>query len=144
MMRNVLVAFDGSDSAKRAVQYLIDFAREHSATLNVHLINVQQPPIVYGEYMTGDLIERMEKSAADQAQHLLDWPAEQLQAAGITHSRHTAQGNIPEQIGLAVKKLGCDTVVMGTRGLGNLTGLLMGSVATRVVHEVPVPVLLVK
>lgn len=143
-MRNVLVAFDGSDSAKRAVQYLIDFAREHSATLNVHLINVQQPPIVYGEYMTSDLIERMEKSAADQAQHLLDWPAEQLQAAGITHSRHTAQGNIPEQIGLAVKKLGCDTVVMGTRGLGNLTGLLMGSVATRVVHEVPVPVLLVK
>ena len=45
-MRNVLVAFDGSDSSKRAVQYLIDFAREHSATLNVHLLNVQQPPIV--------------------------------------------------------------------------------------------------
>ena len=37
-----------------------------------------------------------------------------------------------------------DTVVMGTRGLGNFSGLLMGSVATRVVHEVPVPVLLVK
>lgn len=143
-MRNVLVAFDGSDSAKRAIQYLIDFAREHSATLEVNLINVQQPPLVYGEYMTGDLIERIEESAAKQAQHLLDWPAEQLQAAGITHSRHTAQGNIPEQIGLAVKKLGCDTVVMGTRGLGNFSGLLMGSVATRVVHEVPVPVLLVK
>lgn len=143
-MRNVLVAFDGSDSAKRAIQYLIDFAREHSATLEVHLINVQQPPLVYGEYMTGDLIERIEESAAKQAQHLLDWPAEQLQAAGIPHSRHTAQGNIPEQIGLAVKKLGCDTVVMGTRGLGNFSGLLMGSVATRVVHEVPVPVLLVK
>lgn len=143
-MRNVLVAFDGSDSSKRAIHYLIDFAREHSATLEVNLLNVQQPPIVYGEYMTGDLIERMEQSASNQAQHLLDWPAEQLQAAGITHSRHTAQGNIPEQIGLAVKKLNCDTVVMGTRGLGNFSGLLMGSVATRVVHEVPVPVLLVK
>jgi nucleotide-binding universal stress UspA family protein len=33
---------------------------------------------------------------------------------------------------------------MGTRGLGNFTGLLLGSVATRVVHEVSVPVLLVK
>ncbi|HTN31898.1 MAG TPA: universal stress protein [Pseudomonas sp.] len=143
-MRNVLVAFDGSDSSKRAIQYLIDFARDHSATLEVSLLNVQQPPIVYGEYMTGDLIERMEQSASSQAQHMLDWPAEQLQAAGITHSRHTAQGNIPEQIGLAVKKLNCDTVVMGTRGLGNFSGLLMGSVATRVVHEVPVPVLLVK
>ena len=143
-MRNVLVAFDGSDSSKRAIHYLIDFAREHSATLEVHLLNVQQPPIVYGEYVTGELIERMEQSATSQAQHLLDWPAAQLQAAGITHSRHTAQGNVPEQIDLAVEKLNCDTVVMGTRGLGNFSGLLMGSVATRVVHEVPVPVLLVK
>lgn len=143
-MRNVLVAFDGSDSSKRAVEYLINFARDYSATLEVHLINVQQPPIVYGEYMTGDLIERMEKSATHQAEHLLDWPAGQLQAASIPHVRHTAQGNVPEQIALAVKKFNCDTVVMGTRGLGNLSGLLMGSVATRVVHDVPVPVLLVK
>ena len=33
---------------------------------------------------------------------------------------------------------------MGTRGLGSFTGMLMGSVANRVVHEVSVPVLLVK
>jgi nucleotide-binding universal stress UspA family protein len=33
---------------------------------------------------------------------------------------------------------------MGTRGLGSFAGMLLGSVATRVIHEVSVPVLLVK
>jgi nucleotide-binding universal stress UspA family protein len=33
---------------------------------------------------------------------------------------------------------------MGTRGMSRLGNLVMGSVANRVVHEVPVPVLLVK
>ncbi len=143
-MRNVLLAFDGSDSSKRALQYVIDFAREYNATLELHLLNVQHEPMVYGEYMTGDVIEQVGKSVRAEASKILEWPAAQLVAAGITHQTHTALGNIPEQIALAAKKLGCDTVVMGTRGLGSFTGMLMGSVATRVVHEVPVPVLLVK
>jgi nucleotide-binding universal stress UspA family protein len=35
-------------------------------------------------------------------------------------------------------------VVMGTRGLGAVTGMLLGSVATKVIHLSDVPVLLVK
>ncbi|MNU09423.1 Universal stress protein G [compost metagenome] len=48
------------------------------------------------------------------------------------------------QVSEFADRLGCDTVVMGTRGLGSFTGMLLGSVATRVIHEVSVPVLLVK
>ena len=67
-----------------------------------------------------------------------------LQAGGLTCETHTQLGNVAEQINDAVKRLGCDTVVMGTRGLGSFTGLVLGSVANRVIHEVSVPVLLVK
>lgn len=143
-MRKVLVAFDGSDSAKRALQYVIDFARDHAATLEVHLLNVQHEPLLYGEYVTSDFIEQLQRSLLDEAAAALVWPADQLQEAGIKHKCHTALGNVAGQISALVDQQHCDTVVMGTRGLGSFAGMLLGSVATRVLHEVSVPVLLVK
>lgn len=143
-MRKILLAFDGSDSSKRAVQYLIDFTRAHAAAPEVHLVNVQHEPALYGEYVTDEMFDNMRQSLLVAARETLVWAADQLQAAGIAHEEHVALGNIAEQISLAAKQLQCDTVVMGSRGLGTFTGMLLGSVATRVVHEVPVPVLLVK
>ncbi|MDA7088466.1 universal stress protein [Pseudomonas sp. SA3-5] len=143
-MRKVLVAFDGSDSSKRALQYVIDFARDHAATLEVHLLNVQHEPVLYGEYVTGAIIEQMQQSLQATASEILEWPVDQLKAAGIRYKAHNALGNVAAQVSEFADQLGCDTVVMGTRGLGSFTGMLLGSVATRVVHEVSVPVLLVK
>ncbi|MDM8349229.1 universal stress protein [Pseudomonas sp. sp1636] len=143
-MRKVLVAFDGSDSSKRALQYVIDFARDHAATLEVHLLNVQYEPVLYGEYVTGEFIDQLQQSLLVAAAKALEWPVDQLQAAGIGHKTHTALGNVAAQVSEFADRLGCDTVVMGTRGLGSFTGMLLGSVATRVIHEVSVPVLLVK
>lgn len=143
-MRNVLIAFDGSDSSKHAVQYVIDFAQTHGATLNVHLINVEQEVALYGEYVSAEMIANIQRSMLDKAEHKLDWAHGQLNAAGIVSEKHSALGNVAERINDAVKQLKCDTVVMGTRGLGTFTGMVMGSVATRVIHEVEVPVLLVK
>lgn len=143
-MRKVLVAFDGSDSSKRALQYVIDFARDHSVAVQVHLLNVQLEPTLYGEYITPEMIDQMQQKLLDAASKTLEWAGDQLRSAGIESQTHTALGNVAEQVALLVEQQNCDTVVMGTRGLGNFTGLLLGSVATRVVHEVSVPVLLVK
>lgn len=143
-MRKILLAFDGSDSSKRALQYLLDFVRMHTATLEVHLLNVQHEPALYGEYITDEMVSNMRHSLEVAADEALEWPADQLQAAGIAHEKHIAFGGVAEQISLVAKHLQCDTVVMGTRGLGSFTGMLLGSVATRVIHEVSVPVLLVK
>jgi nucleotide-binding universal stress UspA family protein len=143
-MRKVLVAFDGSDSSKRALQYVIDFARDHAATLEVHLLNVQHEPVLYGEYVTGAIIEQMQQSLQASAAEILEWPVDQLKAAGISYKAHTALGNVAAKVSEFADQLSCDTLVMGTRGLGSFTGLLLGSVVTRVVHEVSVPVLLVK
>ena len=53
-------------------------------------------------------------------------------------------GEPATQIAEVARELGCDLVVMGTRGLGTHTAGLLGSVAQGVVEHAGVPVLLVK
>jgi len=143
-MRRLLVAYDGSDNSKRALQYVVDLVRDTGMALQVHVVNVQHEPIIYGEYVTSAMIDELNNSLMAKSRSVLDEAAAMLQAGGLTCETHTQLGNVAEQINDAVKRLGCDTVVMGTRGLGSLTGLVLGSVANRVIHEVSVPVLLVK
>lgn len=143
-MRRLLIAYDGSDHAKRALQYVTDLARDTGMAPEVHLVNVHHEPVIYGEYFTAVMYDELNKSLIAKGHTVLDEAAAVLQAASLKVETHVLIGNVAEQIADAVKRLGCDTVVMGTRGLGSFTGLVMGSVANRVIHEVSVPVLLVK
>lgn len=145
-MRNILIPFDGSDSARRALQYVIEAASEQSGLKAVHLLNVQQEPVMFGEYVTVEMIDQMTQGFLDKGAAVLKEASDRLAGVGLADkvSTHVVLGNVAEQVRDNVARLGCDTVVMGTRGLGSLKGLLLGSVATQVIHEVPVPVLLVK
>lgn len=142
-MHNVLVPFDGSASAKRAVQYLIDFAKAFPH-IQVHLLNVQREPNLYGNYVPASMLNDLRKGAIDHARKVNAEASQMLATASINHEAHEVVGDVVTEVVAAVKRLGCNTVVMGTRGMGSLGNLVMGSVATRVIHEVPVPVLLVK
>lgn len=143
-MRDFLLAFDGSDNAKRALQYIIDLAAEAPNLMRVQVLNVQQEPVIYGEYVTADMIDELNSSLLEKSRRTLEEAATALQAAGLEYETHSALGNVAEQVSEAVQRFGCDTVVMGTRGLGSFAGMILGSVANRVIHEVSVPVLLVK
>ena len=142
-MQNVLVPFDGSASAKRAVQYLVDFSRNYPA-IQVHLLNVQREPNLYGNYVPATMLDDLRKGALTHAKQVNAEGAQLLEAAGINFQAHEVVGDVVTEVVAAVKRLDCNTVVMGTRGMGSLGNLVMGSVATRVIHDVPVPVLLVK
>lgn len=143
-MRNFLLAFDGSDNATRALQYVIDLAADAPGLFKVQVLNVQQEPVIYGEYVTAGMVDELHDSFIKKSRNTLAEAAAALQTSGVAHETHTALGNVAEQVNEAVKRLGCDTVVMGTRGMGSFAGAILGSVANRVVHEVSVPVLLVK
>lgn len=142
-MRKVLIPFDGSDGARRALDYAIAFFKEYGR-LDVHLLNVQDEPVVYGDYLTASLLDSLRKAAMRAADEVLAEGRGACEAVGLSCQTHAALGAIADQVGLAVERLGCDTVIMGTRGMGAVANLVMGSVATRVVHTVAVPVVLVK
>jgi nucleotide-binding universal stress UspA family protein len=143
-MRKVLIAYDGSEASKRALEYVIDFTGCLARPLEVHVVNVQNGPVIYGDYITGNLIEQINDGLLATAQRALDEAGARLKAANVSYELHPAIGNVPEQIESAIRQLSCDTVVMGTRGLGSIGGLLLGSVANRVIHDVSVPVVLIK
>ena len=53
-------------------------------------------------------------------------------------------GHAAEKIVQVAREHQCTRIVMGTRGLGSIAGLMLGSVAYKVVHLSPIPVTLVK
>lgn len=143
-MRSILVAYDGSQPAQRALQYSVERVRDGAGPMEVHVINVQHGAVVYGDYVTASMIEEINNGLLDAAQKVLNEAATVLMAADVAYKTHAALGNVAERVNAAIRQLGCDTVVMGTRGLSSFGGLLLGSVANRVIHEVQVPVILIK
>lgn len=142
-MRKVLIPFDGSAASRRALQYAVDFAKEYGR-LEIHLLNVQEEPVVYGDYLTASLLESLRQAALRAASHALEPAVEVLTQAALPFEQHTTLGPVAERVAEQVERNGCDTIIMGTRGLTGVGSVLMGSVATKVVHTAPVPVLLVR
>ena len=142
-MKKVLVPFDGSESAKRALAYLADLAKQ-LPDLEVHLLNVQGHPIMYGDYVAGPMLETLVSAAQEHARKINAKGLEFLKDYDLRVTAHEQLGDTVGEIVKAVGVLGCDAVAMGTRGMSSFSNLVMGSVATRVVHEVSVPVLLIK
>lgn len=142
-MHTVLLPFDGSDSAMRAVDYLIDF----SSTLpdvTVHVVNVQSEPKLFGNYVSPSMLEQLHAGALDYAAELTAKAADTLRAANVQVHTHEITGEVVSELVDAARKYACTVIVMGTRGMSSLSNLVLGSVATQVVHEAPMPVLLVK
>jgi nucleotide-binding universal stress UspA family protein len=141
-MHRPLVPIDGSASAMRALDHAIaELAGRAEA--QVHLLNVQTPPVhAYpGKLVPPDLIAQ---ELRREATALLDRALAVATSAGVVAECHVRIGHPADEIAGCATEQGCDAIVMGTRGMGAVGGLLLGSVATRVVQAARVPVTLVK
>jgi nucleotide-binding universal stress UspA family protein len=142
-MQKLLLAVDGSENALRAAQYVARVANA-CGPIQVHLITVQGEPFLYGEvavYVDRKTLEQLQREHGETALE----PAEKLlAAANVSYTKEVSVGEVASTIAERAQALGCDGIVMGTRGLGTLGGLVMGSVATKVVHLAKQPVTLVK
>lgn len=137
----ILLPFDGSANAERAVKYTISLAKSLQS-YEIHLLNVQ--PSVGGGVSTFVGKSDIEGWHRDEAEKALINGKRLLDAAGLSYKTHIGVGNPGDVIASFAKKLECGQVVMGTRGLGSTLGLLLGSVAQHVVSHVDIPVTLIK
>ncbi|MEC4723125.1 universal stress protein [Noviherbaspirillum sp. CPCC 100848] len=140
-MRRLLIPFDGSDSSLHALQYAIDLARDKFVH-ELEVLHVGNPmPIGTHGMMTHEEIAHRE---ANEAGRILQPARALLEAAGISYQVRSRTGTPANEIAKQVKEGDCDGIVMGTRGLGSIASMMMGSVASRIVATVDVPVTLVK
>jgi nucleotide-binding universal stress UspA family protein len=146
-MPSVLVPVDGSENSLRAVEEACrQLADRRQWT--VHLLNVQAPnhSAVVRKFLSQELIDEFYQVEGDAA---LKAARARLDAADIAYASHVEVGDVAQSIARCVQELHCDQIIMGTRGLGSggiaaVSGLLMGSIATKVLHLVDVPVTMVK
>ena len=141
-MHKILLPVDGSTGSENAARYLIGFVRDVGA-MEIHLLNVQAriEDWEVKRFLREDELSAMAK---EYSQAVLASTRAILDAAGIAYATHIEHGQVATTNARMTKTLGCDQVVMGSHGRGALEGLLLGSVATKVLHLVNVPVTLVK
>ncbi|HUU71409.1 MAG TPA: universal stress protein [Burkholderiales bacterium] len=143
-MRKILVALDGSEQAQRALGEVPKLFATDS--LHVHLLNVCEP-IHVNEVLFEDTLEGMRKLEDEhtaKGRKLLEHAAVKLEQAGISHDVHVEIGHAAQAIVDFAQKYHAEMIVMGTRGMGAIRSLAVGSIANKVVHLAEVPVLLVK
>lgn len=139
--KRILVPVDGSDSAMRAVRFAIARAKESRA--EIHVLHVEPPP-QYQEARLYAMREDIARLHQEARQRLLQDAVDELQREGVPQVSHLADGEVAYAIAQFVEAQNMDEVVMGTRGMTAFGQMLLGSVASRVVHFVKVPVTLVK
>ena len=139
MFKNILLAYDGSDHSQRAARIAGDLARQQTnAKLWLVCAVDPVPPEVGISHMNQLIAERTQAGEA-----LLN-QARELVGEGIPVHNELLFGSPAESIMEIAEVRDCDLIIMGTRGLGGLRGLLLGSQIQKVISLSKCPVLAVK
>lgn len=139
----ILLPVDGSACALRAVDHLITHVGWFREVPEIHLLHVQAP-IPIGRVQAHVGKDTLHAYYLEEGQAHLVEAQKKLDSAGRFHTTHIHVGQPAEVIARLAGELACDLVVLGSHGLGALAGLVMGSVASRVLHLAPCPVLFIK
>ncbi len=141
-MPKFLLAVDGSEGSARAVDFLLKYKNWYREAVEVYVLNVQPAlPQAVTMFVKGSDVREYHQS---EGQKVLAPVLDKLDTAKVHYVFHISVGDPAYMIAESAKEQGCDQIVMGTRGLSRTPGILLGSIATKVVHLADVPVLLVK
>jgi nucleotide-binding universal stress UspA family protein len=142
-MLKVLLPVDGSPSAINATRKLIDTLGWYRELPAIELCTIHLPlPKVpnMGQFVSKEMVQ---KYYDDESEAMLKPSRDLLDAAGVAHTVHRLVGPIAESIVERARQSGADMIYMGTRGMSALANMAMGSVTTRVLHLVHIPVVLI-
>jgi nucleotide-binding universal stress UspA family protein len=138
MFTNIVLAYDGSEYSQKALQRAKVIAERFEATLwLVHVFRNPSDLLGYTDY------EKLFAKRKSAAQAVLDDARQQLGRTTFKVQEKLQDGLETESILKVAENCKADLIVMGTRGLGTVKGLLVGSVSRKVIHYAECPVMVV-
>ena len=138
MIKNILIPVDGSDGSDKAVAKAVELAKIYEAKLNfLYVANINQLAINAAlSHAILDAVKKAGKTILTRAENMV--PSE------VEHKIFLETGSPAAVILEFEEKLNADLIVMGSRGLGLVKGVLLGSVSQYITERAKCPVLVVK
>lgn len=138
----IVTGVDGSDHSLEAARLAVSVARRFNARLLI--VTVVRPPEgwwgIGGAPPTPDAFA---SAVVEGRRKVLDGAEEALELEGINYETVEEVGDPAVQLSEVCSSEGADLLVVGRRGAGLVERLIVGSVADRVAHTAPCPVLTV-
>ena len=135
-MKQILVATDGSPDGGYALEQALNLAKAGAAKLVVVYVRHEPPPLLGQPFY--------QRSLTVESRHACETGALALasaEMAGVEAEVEVLEGNPADRIVELAQLRGVDLIVVGSRGLGTMAGLLLGSVSRKVMNHADRPVL---
>lgn len=136
MYDTILLALDASPTDRPIIEHITKLAGlMHSRIVLLHVVTGPAAQF-HGADAAG---EEVDKSRA-----YLDQVKTEFEAVGIAATAELGYGDPVREILKVANEKGCDLIAMGTHGHKLLADLVLGTTASRVQHNISVPVLLLR
>jgi nucleotide-binding universal stress UspA family protein len=132
----ILLATDGSESTRQATEAAADLAGKSGSELHVVHVWHDVPGFAHGF---------VKRELRRQGQETLDEQVKKIEESGGTVTQaHLRGGRTSNEIIESSEELGVGLLIVGTRGLGGVQRILIGSHSEEIVHRARLPVLVVR
>jgi nucleotide-binding universal stress UspA family protein len=146
-MAMIVVGVDGSEGAAEALSWALGEARLRGAGLRV--VHAWSVPLVlsipsadaFGVPAPAGSMEEVRTALHQEADNVLQGVLEGIDADDVELEGHVVEGRVVRVLVEAAND--ADILVVGSRGLGGFTGLLLGSVSQQCAHHAPCPLVIV-
>lgn len=145
MFKKILIPVDGSEPAMRALKLGADIAARYDAELSVLCVYRHHGPLESSLSMVrASDPTPPDKALSEFAREVVAAAAAELETIGVTARTVVKRGHPARTIVSYARENGIDLIVLGSRGLGDVEGFLLGSVSHKVTSLAECPCLTVK
>lgn len=155
MFKTILVAVDGSEQSKKALNYALELAEKFEGKVTlIHVYSsvvpitpsmdtISTPPTI-PPHASPAIAAKLAEEVKQNAERILDEAEHVVKKRGVSVEKVLREGDAVREIAAVAQEGKFDLVVVGHRGLSKLRELFLGAVSEGVSHKAPCPVLIVK